>query len=231
MTLFFITFSPTYSMSTLLRHTHALQATGATALLTAAVMALPLLAADQYDEPYYAGQVVSIFQKMGAQGNLNIYNNGSLTTSAFDFAMYFSDTCYRLTDFDIPGCKEKFGPYANLKTTYDSGQLAAIFRRYNYLAGIVPLLPQSATAMNFSSSSSSVSSAPSTFTRVQPSPTFSSSSSVSNEPRENRGDRGSQLWAICTKRFSNRGQASYCYQRNIRMIMERTENITEDLVY
>lgn len=215
-------------MSTLLRHTRALQASAAAALVTVAVMALPLSAADQFDESYYAGQIVTIFQRMGAEQK-DLYSNGSLATSAFDFAVYFSHTCYRPTDFDMPGCKEKFGPYANLRTTYESGQLAAIFRRYSHLSGIAALVPQSGVATSSSSSSSSSSSAPSMPSTVQPD--SGSSSSVSTEPRLQRADRGGQVWAICTKKFLSRTDATLCYQRNIRLIMERTEEITEDLVY
>lgn len=102
-----------------LRQAHAAQFSAAALLMTVALTALPLLAADQYEETYYAGQIVQIFQKMGAE-TPGIYANGSLDTSAFDFASYFGNTCFRPTEFDMAGCKEKFGPYANLKETYDS---------------------------------------------------------------------------------------------------------------
>ncbi len=202
-------------MSSLFHHTRALQFSAVATLVTAGLTVLPLLAADQYDEPYYANQIVQTFQKMGAQTTY-VYNNGSLATSAFDFASYFSSTCYRPTTFDMPGCKEKFGPYANLKETYESGKLAMILSRVSYLKNIAKFLP-GAFAI-------SLSSAPNHSTSV-------SSSSSSSTDLTNRNERASQVWKLCVNKFMTREKSVRCYQRNIRLIVERTEPVAENLVY
>ncbi len=230
---------PTYCMSSLLRHTRALQFSAAATLFTAAVTALPLLASDQFDEAYYGNQIVQIFQKMGAE-SIGFYSNGSLDTSAFDFASYFSNTCFRPTDFDMPSCKEKFGPYANLKETYDSGKLAMILSRVSYMKDIAKLLPTSAELSSSSSSSSSSdssASSSSSASSVAPASTSSVSSSVTSSASSSssdlmdRNDRASFVWKLCVKKFITREKSVACYQRNIRLIMERMEPVDENLVY
>ncbi len=217
-------------MSSLLRQTRALQFSAAATLMTAAITALPLLAADQFEESYYANQIVQKFQKMGAE-SVGFYSNGSLDTSSFDFASYFSDTCYRPTDFDMPGCKEKFGPYANLKQTYESGALKTIVGRVSYLKDLAKLLPGSyGPPPSSSSSSSSMSSSASSASPVTETPSVSSSSSSSTDLMD-RTDRASQVWKLCVNKFITREKSVACYQRNIRLIMERTEAVDENLVY
>lgn len=219
-----------FFMSSLLRHMSAMQFSAAALVTTVAVSALPLLAADQYDDTYYGNQIVQLFQKIGAE-SVGSYNNGSLETSAFDFASFFSHTCYRPTDFDMPGCKEKFGPYANLKTTYDSGRLAAIFSRVSYLADITKLLPGSYGAKPTESSASSSSSALSTSSVSSVSSLSSSSSSSFSADLMDRTDRASMVWKLCVKKFSDRNQSVACYQRNIRLIMDRVEAVDANLIY
>jgi len=46
-----------------------------------------------------------------------------------------------------------------------------------------------------------------------------------------RQDRAAQVWALCVKKFPNRNESVGCYQRNIRLIMERTEAVQDNLVY
>lgn len=208
-------------MTTIFGHTRALQFSAASVLFTAAVTALPLFAASEFDTSYFDRQIVQTFQKLGA-ATTNDYNNGSLATSAFDFAMYFSDTCYRPTEFDTPRCTEKFGPYANLKETYESGALAAIMNRVSYLKGITALLPGGTVTSSSSSSSSSLSSS---------APASDVLSSSSSRDLLNRADRGHQVWNLCTKKTLTRGLAVRCYQRNIRLITERIEPIDESLIY
>lgn len=206
---------------TILRHVRAVEAAAASVLLTAAVTSLPLLAADQYDESYYANYIVSVFQKVGAE-NTNVYSTGDLASSAFDFARYFSDTCFRPTTFDEAGCKEKYGPYANLKETYDSGTLATLLSRTPHLKGIVHLLPGGAALQNSSSSS-----VPAT---IAPSVVIPTAQPAQSTIDEERTERGARVWKICGKKFDNRNDATLCYQRNIRIIMTRTEDITVDMI-
>ena len=219
-------------MSSLSRHLSAMQAAAAVTLTTAALTALPLLAADQYDESYYANQVVQTFQKMGAMST-DSYVNTSMDTSGFDFATFFSDTCYRPTEFDMQGCKDKFGPYANLKNTYESGKLASILRRVPYLKAVAALVPQSAAVSSVSSSamSSSSSSSMSSATESGAQQMTTSSASSDSYHGEERTDRAAQVWTLCVKKFEERKGQAACYQRNIRLIMERTEPVTENVVY
>ncbi len=217
-------------MTTLFQQTRALQFSVASLLVTAAITALPLLAADQYDEPYYAHQVVQAFQKLGAE-SVGIFSNGSLDTSAFDFASYFGHTCYRPTAFDMPRCKEKFGPYANLQETYNSGALKAILSQVSYLKDIASLLPGSYGPPPSSSSESSSASSVEPVATPSVSSTSSSSSSSSASELLDRTDRASEVWNLCLEKFVAREEAVKCYQRNIRLIMERREPVDGNLVY
>ncbi|MBP9850403.1 MAG: hypothetical protein KBC47_01800 [Candidatus Peribacteraceae bacterium] len=220
-------------MSTLFRQTRAMQFSAVSLVITAAITALPLLAADQFDDAYYTNQIVQVFQKIGASSTAGIYNNGSMETSAFDFASFFSHTCYRPTEFDMPGCKEKFGPYANLKQTYDSGKLGMIFSGVPYLKDLAKIVPgnyghapsSSASSVSSSPVNSSASSAPAS------SVSSSVSSSASSFDLMDRKDRASQVWALCVKKFPERNESVGCYQRNIRLIMERMEAVDDHLVY
>lgn len=218
-------------MSTLFRQARAMQFSAASLVITAAITALPLLAADQFDDAYYANQIVSVFQKMGAGSTAGIYNNGSLETSAFDFASFFSHTCYRPTEFDMPTCKEKFGPYANLKQTYDSGKLGMIFSGVSYLKDLALLMPGSYGPPPSSPSSSETPSSVSSSVSPAPAAVSSSVSSPASSDPMGRQDRASQVWALCVKKFPERNEAVACYQRNIRLIMERTEAVVDNLVY
>lgn len=218
-------------MSFLLRQTRAAQFSAAAVLMTAAITALPLLATDQFGESYYANQIVQSFQKLGAESG-SYYNNTALATSAFDFGSYFANTCYRPTDFDMPRCTTKFGPYANLKTTYDSGALKSILSRISYLKDIGNMLPGSASYAP--PASSSMSSSSSSAASIAPAPivipSYSSSASSSLSAIEvNRTDRASQVWKLCVIN-TTRENAVKCYQRNIRLIMERTEDVEENLI-
>lgn len=223
-------------MSTLFRQTRAMQFSAASLVITAAITALPLLAADQFDDAYYANQIIQVFQKIGASSTAGIYNNGSMETSAFDFASFFSHTCYRPTEFDMPVCKEKFGPYANLKQTYDSGKLGMIFSGVTYLKDVAQLVPGSyGPAPSSSTSSSSETSSSSMSSSVSSAPASSVSSSMSSSASSfdlmDRKDRASQVWTLCVKKFPERNESVGCYQRNIRLIMERMEAVDNHLVY
>lgn len=212
-------------------HAQAFQVSAAAVLVTAALTALPLLAADQYDSSYYAGQIVTMFQKTGAP--TGAYSNGSMDTSAFDFAGYFSDTCFRPTDFDMAGCKNRFGPYANLKTTYQSGQLATILRGVSYLKDVANLIPGGATASSSSSSSSSSMYSSEGVSSSAASSEISSSSpsgNASGTMEEARAERARQVWRICTANHESRAFEVRCYQANMRLIMDRDEPITADMV-
>jgi hypothetical protein len=122
----------------------------------------------------------------------------------------------------MPGCKEKFGPYANLRTTYDSGKLATILSRVSYLKDVALLLPGD------------------TKPRIEPvsvetgsvsTPDPSSTNSAEADFATLRKNRAAAVWKLCSKKFTTHEEATSCYQRNIRLITERTEDVSVHLVY
>ncbi len=253
-------------MNALSRHTGALQTGAVVTLTTIALTALPLLAADQYDESYYARAVVSDFERIGAM-NTYAFDNSQMSASSFDFQKYFAHTCFKATEYDKQGCKEKFGPYADLRETYTSGKLAMILSRVSYLSPIAAVIPHAQVAAVPSTSVTqgqiqvirgscyypwrglgslscnsvlvpvNVPTSQVVPTNVVITPTnaaLSSSSSRQSQSEylaEERKIRAAQVWKICDERTDNRADASVCYRRNIRLVSDRTENITSDLVY
>lgn len=184
-------------------HLRAMQTAAGLCLGTAALIALPLLAADWapagtvFPDSYYADHIVKLFQKTGAAAR-GTFDNLSVGTSAFDLPAYVSHTCFRPTEYDIPRCKAEFGPYFNLKETYNSGMLGDIVRGVPYLAGVANLVP---------SPTNSVARAEQAIKPVI----------VQDSTRK----RSVELWRICQEKTGySRADASRCYQRNIRLTQD-----------
>ncbi len=189
-------------MTSVPRQLRAVEFAAITTFLTAALVGLPLLAATSPSDitgpgnQYYADYIVSRFQRLGAPSG--IYDNLTINSSAFDLVQYMSDGCYRPNDHALPACKQEFGPYYNLKDTMDNGTLASILGRYQYFAGVDKLFPAS----------------------LQPGKEVKELSPDA-ELRLEIDQRSRQVWDICQKMYSDRHDQSRCFQRNIRLTVQR----------
>lgn len=200
-------------MEPITRHLSAMQTAAAASIVTAALLALPLLAANDAQvtgqgDSFYAQHIVLLFQKTGAQVP-GTFDNLSLETSGFDFAAYVSHTCFRPTENDLAACSEEFGPFANLKTTYDSGTLNRILQSTPYLidaAAFAPTLKKEEIVE------------PSVENKTIPSDAQPTPSEAMIR------ERSVMLWKECQIKEPTREAASRCYQRNIRRTQEGNEN-------
>lgn len=188
-------------------HLRAMQTAAALCLGTAAVIALPLLAAGpSYPDSMYADHIVKLFQKTSAESRGN-FDNLSVATSAFDLAAYVSHTCFRPTAFDIAGCTAEFGPYFDLKETYNSGKLGEILKGVPYLAGVANLVP---SPMNSVAQAVEV---------VQP-----------VVQKDSTRERSIELWRICQEKAGYvRADAAACYQRNLRLTWDFDVTVAENV--
>lgn len=202
-------------MELLARHTKAMQAAGAASIITAALLAVPLFAANEESDTtglsahYYADHIVRLFGKTGAEVP-GAFDNLSIDTSAFDFAAYTSNTCYRPTENDLAACKEEFGPYADLKGTYNSGALNRILSEVPYLATAAHLAPSPAFTIDIEEKS----------TRQEP-------MTIEESTRE----ESEKLWDACQIKEDSQSAAARCYQRNIRRTQEWNRGVEEGNVY
>ncbi len=202
-------------MKHLSNHLKAMQAAGAASIITAALLAVPLFAANDTSETtglsahYYADHIVRLFGKTGAEVP-GAFANESIETSAFDFAAYMSHTCFRPTDNDLASCKEEFGPYADLKSTYNSGSLRAILTQVPYLLATAHLAPAPVLTIRIENESSSK--------------TFIT-------PEEQTREESKKLWNACQIKEASRSAAARCYQRNIRRTQEWNRGVEEGNVY
>ncbi|MFA5800192.1 MAG: hypothetical protein WC840_04505 [Candidatus Peribacteraceae bacterium] len=196
-------------MTSMSRQLRAVEFAAISTFLTAALIGLPLLAATNSSDStgpgnqYYAEYIVSRFQRLGAPGG--IYDNLTINSSAFDLVQYMSDVCYRPNDNSLPACKQEFGPYYNLKDTMDNGTLASILDRYPYFAGVEKLFPASS----------------------QPGKE-AQKLSPDAELQLEIDQRSRQVWDICQKMYSDRNDQSRCFQRNIRLVVQRTDLDVEE---
>jgi hypothetical protein len=205
-----------HTPSALLRQTNAMQRTAAAALFAIALVTLPLLA--ESPNGMYADQLIRRFEKTGAiQGQS--FDNRFIDTNAFDFAQYFSHTCFRPTEYDIPACQREFGPYWNLQQTLVTGQLAEILARRTYLAGaekaVVPVPVQKVYEP-----------------RPEPNQWTPATTNDDAKLQKQRDARSKVLWSACQKRSSDRSEAGRCYRRNIRLLSEESSALNiESSVY
>lgn len=206
-------------MEQLKSHFTAMQAAAATSIVTAAILALPLFAAEQspvqaiWNESD-AAHLVSVFEKTGAE-TVGTFGNRSIDDSGFDFAAYKNNVCFSPTETDIPACKREFNAYADLRQTYKSGQLNAILRTVPYLAGSAHFAPSgSMTQQTLQSSSSSGNGVQ----YVTPS-------------QEALRERSVTLWNVCSKLHLTQAATVRCYQRNIRRTQEWSNPFDTSSVY
>lgn len=189
----------------------AFQFAASATMMTAAIIALPLLAqtdasemiqpdvsapSSDYGMAYYAKQIASRFARIGAESG--IYNNLSINSSAFDLVQYMSDSCYNVTDVNTAACKQQYGPYYNLRATMDSGALKTILMGYPYFTGVDNLFPAPAQEK--------------------------SQIRKLSEPEVIRlqiDHRSREVWETCQARFDERMEQNRCYQRNIRLTTNR----------
>ncbi|HRH93978.1 MAG TPA: hypothetical protein PKV72_05620 [Candidatus Peribacteria bacterium] len=198
------------SLIVLRRHSSALQFAAACVLTSLAVIGLPLFAENSTSVPStaYGDYIVRRFQKTGAE-TAQSFDNRYVETNAFDFAAYFSHTCFRPTEYDMAACEREFGPYANLKDTLTSGQLGGILTRYKYLSGAEKAVtPEPVTKTN----------EPKPSVYVAPQQTNIEASAIQKE----RDVRAKQIWAVCQKRSSDRSEAGRCYRRNVRLLSQES---------
>ena len=193
-------------MEQLRTHLHAIQTAAALSLATAALLALPLLAADVsstsgLSDAYFMEHIVSVFEKTGAE-TAGSFDNDSIETSGFDFAAFVSNTCYHPTEYDVAACKKEFGPYWNLKNVHDDGTLHTILRGVPHLAKAAALVPAPA-AERQDEEKKDTGAADNGVLFLTPG---------EREVRE----RSLKLWDACQEKESTRADASRCYQRNIR---------------
>ncbi len=209
-------------MDQISRQFRAMQAAATASVLTAAVLALPLLAAENSTD--FVGNVdsqniINLFQKTGAE-TVSSFDSRSIDSSGFDFAAFISNTCFRPTEFDLASCKEKFGRYADLKATYNSGELYKILSSVSYLAGSAKFAPAPAKLAEKAKT-------------VSETVKFTRSNDViyvTDNEREIR-ERSVKLWRICqTKEFSRADEVS-CYQRNINRTALGEERPAEENVF
>ncbi len=206
-------------MEQLLCNLRAMQTAATAALVSLALIGLPLLAANDdsvtgLSNAYYAEHIIKLFQKTGAEV-VGTFDNASVSSSGFDFAAYMSHTCFRPTEYDSAGCKREFGPYWNLNTTYHSGALNMILRGTSFLAGAAHLAPTQAVIKKVEEKEVEETNTNTTL--------FNTPSAL--EVRA----RSVKLWNACQAKESSREEMSRCYQRNIR----RTQlwNPETDAVY
>ncbi len=200
-------------MDLLTSHLRAMQTAAAASIVSAALLALPLLAAHDVSEisglsnSHYANHIVYLFQRTGVEVP-GTFTNLSIETSGFDFAAYMSHTCFRATKNDRSRCAEEFGPYANLKETYENGALHSILSEVSYLATAANLTPSPKSAVN-------IGEAKKTPKKVE--------ESVRQESKK--------LWKACQIKEPSREAAMRCYQRNIRRTQEWNRGVEAGNVY
>ncbi len=199
-------------MDLLTSHLRAMQTAAAASIMSAALLALPLLAAHDVSEitglsrSHYANHIVYLFQKTGAEVP-GLFTNLSIETSGFDFAAYMNHTCFRPTKNDLPSCSEEFGPYANLKKTYENGELHGILSNISYLSAAANLTPS-----------------PKSVTTIEEKKT---SATVEEVVRK----ESKKLWKACQIKEPTRATAMRCYQRNIRRTQEWNRGVEAGNVY
>ncbi len=205
--------------STVSKHGIAMQLSACAALVSVALVALPIMAEETpaitTPSTSYEDYIVNLFQNTGA-ANPGTYDNRFVDTSAFDFAQYFSHPCYNPTDFDMARCQRDFGPFWNLKSTLESGQLAAIFKRYPYLVGAeqairpTPIV-QAQQAM------------------PQPQAVPAAQPDAEEEAmmfQKTRDQRSQELWDACKVAYPDTVESAACYRRNIRLLDQEQYDIT-----
>ncbi len=208
------------ALSAVKRNGSAMQCAAICALVSLALVGLPLLAQSSSTIPTtaYGDYIVHRFQKTGAQ-TANSFDNRFVETNAFDFAQYFSHTCFRPTEYDRAGCEREFGPYWNLYETLASGQLKEILARYSYLNGAdQAVTPKPVTKVSEPKADTTA------WTPATPNDT--------SLMQKQRDARAKVLWATCQKRSSERTEAGRCYRRNIRLLDPESSKLdVESAVY
>ncbi len=187
------------------RHAAAIQLSVGAALVTAAMVALPLLA----QPTGYGDYIVKRFQKTGAESGAG-FDNRFVETNAFDFAAYFSHTCFRPTEYDRAGCEREFGPeYWNLYETLASGKLKEILASYKHLNGAEKAVtPKPVTKANDVTADSK------SWTEATP--------KDDGMYQKTRDARAKTLWATCQKQSNDRADAGRCYRRNVRLLNQES---------
>lgn len=193
-----------------------------------ALTALPMLAADMTFEPnvsgltnaFYQNHIISTFEKTGAETTF-AFDNKTLDTSAFDFTRYASHTCYRATENDKPNCDKEFGPYADLKSTLESGKLGTILKGRKYLADAGKFVPAEKVTAETTNSVTSIETTgmPAREAKVDENALF----------EEMRQDRSKELWTICKRKNLDERTSMRCFQRNLRFTTDK--DMSEENVY
>lgn len=200
-------------MDLITSHLRAMQTAATASIVSAALLALPLLAANDVSEisglskSHYANHIITLFQKTGVEVP-GTFTNVSIETSGFDFAAYMSHTCFRPTENDLPRCAEEFGPYADLKNTYENGELHDILKNVSYLEATANLAPSPKAAIKIEE-------------------TKKNSKTIEDNVRE----ESKKLWRACQIKEPTRSAAMRCYQRNIRRTQEWNRGVEEGNVY
>ena len=132
-----------------------------------------------------------------------VYDNLTVNSSAFDLVSYMSDGCYRPSENGIDSCKQQFGPYYNLKQTMDSGALKTLLMQYPYFSGVDKLFPA-------------------------PTPDESTTTKKLSENQQIQlqiDSRSRDVWDFCQRQSEDRMSQNRCYQRNIRLTLDRNDDI------
>lgn len=211
----------------ILTHRRGAQIGFISAFSVIALSALPMLAAEGTFEPnvtgltdaFYQNHIISMFEKTGAETTY-AFDNKTLDTSAFDFAQYASHTCFRATENDKENCAREFGPYADLKSTLESGKLSSILKSRQYLAETSKFLPaEKVTSEQTNSVSIESTGMPARAVKVNENAIY----------EEMRQDRSKDLWRICRWKSEDERTAMRCFQRNLRFTTDT--GMGEDDVY
>ncbi len=197
-------------MEQLTRQLSAVQTAATASIVTAALLSLPLFAASTdttvaIRNEYDAKHLVSVFQKTGAE-TTGSFTNRSIDESGFDFTAYRSNTCFSPTENDLAACRQEFGAYADLRATYESGELNVILETVPYLKDAAAFAPAPKTMQ--------------TMERSPESEGASNSVQLTTPIERLIRERSEKLWKECQIKEPSREAASRCYQRNIRRTQE-----------
>lgn len=192
-----------------------------------AITALPMLAAETFSpdisgltDAFFQQHIVSSFEKTGAETTF-AFDNKTIDTSAFDFARYASHTCFRATENDKQNCANEFGPYADLKSTLESGKLGTILKGRQYLADASKFIPEEKLAEKAVTTVASI--------ETTGMPVREEKVDENALYEEMRQDRSKQLWKICKRKNLDERTSMRCFQRNLRYTTD--EGMSEENVY
>lgn len=164
--------------------------------------------------------------------NGNGITEGPFADAKFDIVGYMSHPCFDITGTEVQSCAYNYGISEPLRTSLENGTLLSWAESMNLLPRSEKTTTTAPATTTPATTGQSASMQPTITMTAAPEETTVMRHEIDTTEELNALHiaRSNKLWNICLRNETTREAASLCYQRNIRLLMRLSIEISEDTV-